>query len=64
MSRTLVEVMRMDLQGDGIEDILLYGYDRAIGGTFGAGFTMALTRKSPTGVLEETDWHQSPGAPV
>lgn len=62
MSRTLVEVMRMDIQGDGIEDILLYGYDRAIGGTFGAGFTMALTRKSPTGLLEEIDWHHEPGA--
>jgi hypothetical protein len=57
MSRILVEVLRMDLNGDGIEDILLYGYDRAIGGTFGAGFTIALTRTSPTGLLEEVDWH-------
>jgi hypothetical protein len=57
MSRMLVEVMRMDLRGDGIEGILLYGYDRAIGGTFGAGFTIALTRTSPTGFLEEVDWH-------
>jgi hypothetical protein len=57
MSRMLVEVIRMDLNGDGIEDMLLYGYDRAIGGTFGAGFTMALTRRSPIGLLEEIDWH-------
>ncbi len=57
MSRMLVEVIRMDLNGDGIEDMLLYGYDRAIGGTFGAGFTMALTRRSPSGLLEEIDWH-------
>lgn len=56
MSRMLVEVMRTDLDGDAIEDILLYGYDRAIGGTFGAGFTMALTRRSPSGLFEEIEW--------
>ena len=53
MSRILFELMRADLDADGVEDVLIFGYDRAIGGTFGGGFATTLTRKSLNGLFEE-----------
>jgi len=44
MALYLDEVLRADLNGDGFEDMLIRRYVRALGGTFGAGNTIALTR--------------------
>ena len=46
MGQRLTEVLRADLNGDGIEDILLFEYCYAIGGTLGFGGNRILTRKS------------------
>jgi hypothetical protein len=52
MARMLFEVMRADLDGDGIEDILVYWYERAIEGTYGDGGTLVLTRRSQEALLD------------
>lgn len=44
MGLYLNEILRADLNGDGVEDLLVGSYQWALGGTFGAGGTMALTR--------------------
>jgi hypothetical protein len=49
------ELMRgSDIDGDGIEDILVYMYNYAIGGTFGAGAPIVLARRSEDGLFERT----------
>ena len=40
------ELMRADITGDGTEDILVFVYDYATQGTFGAGRTGILLRES------------------
>jgi hypothetical protein len=50
--RIMVEIMRADLDEDGIEDILVYWYDRALQGTYGDGGTFVLTRRAAYGPLE------------
>ncbi|WP_251961815.1 hypothetical protein [Pseudomonas sp. Marseille-Q5299] len=52
MGQKLVEVMRADLNGDGIEDILLFEYCYAIGGTFGFGGIKMITRSAPQSMFE------------
>ena len=52
MGQRLIEVVRADLNGDGIEDILLFEYCYAIGGTLGYGGNRILTRKSSDGKFE------------
>ena len=52
MGQRLTEVLRADLDGDGIEDILLFEYCYAIGGTLGYGGNRILTRKSSDGKFE------------
>jgi hypothetical protein len=42
----MVEIMRADLDEDGIEDILVYWQDRALHGTYGDGGTFILSRRS------------------
>ena len=49
----LEEVVRADFNNDGVEDILVFEYYRAIGGTHGSGGIIVLTRKSVDGKLEE-----------
>lgn len=48
MGQIMWELMRADLNDDGIEDILVYSYSYAIGGTFGYGDVEVLTRLGPT----------------
>jgi len=45
-SRIIVEIMRADLDKDGIEDILVYWYDSSLRGTYGDGGTFVLTRRT------------------
>jgi hypothetical protein len=44
MGLYLNEILRADLNGDGVEDLLIGSYEWALEGTFGAGSTIALTR--------------------
>ena len=44
MGLYLNEILRADLNDDGIEDLLIGSYEWALEGTFGAGYTLALTR--------------------
>lgn len=44
MGLYLNEILRADLNDDGIEDLLVGNYEWALEGTFGAGGTVALTR--------------------
>ena len=53
MGQQLIEVARADFNGDGIEEILLFEYEWAVGGTFGAGGIRILTRTSEDGLFEE-----------
>lgn len=53
MGQQLMEVARADFNGDGIEDVLVFEYAWATGGTFGAGSIRILTRKSADGLFEE-----------
>ena len=59
MGQQLVEVVRADFNGDGIEDILLFEYCFATGGTLGFGGIRILTRKSTDGKFEEVELHDS-----
>lgn len=52
MGQQLIEVARADLNGDGIEDILLFEYCYATEGTLGFGGTRMITRLTPTGMFE------------
>jgi hypothetical protein len=53
MGQQLMEVARADFNGDGIEDVLIFEYIWATGGTFGVGMVRILTRKSADGLFEE-----------
>jgi 5-methylcytosine-specific restriction endonuclease McrA len=44
MGQVLQELLRADFNGDGVEDILVYSYCYAIGGTFGYGDVFVLAR--------------------
>jgi len=44
MGLYLNEILRADLNSDGVEDLLIGSYEWALRGTFGAGCTIALTR--------------------
>ena len=52
MGQQLIEVVRADFNGDGIEDILLFEYCFATEGTLGYGGIRILTRKSIDGKFE------------
>ncbi|VVN74697.1 hypothetical protein [Pseudomonas fluorescens] len=52
MGQQLIEVVRADLNGDGIEDILLFEYCYAKEGTFGFGGVKTITRLNPSGMFE------------
>jgi hypothetical protein len=51
-SRIIVEIMRADLDEDGIEDILIYWYDSSLQGTYGDGGTFVLTRRTADAPFE------------
>ncbi|WNC89121.1 hypothetical protein RI103_15715 [Paraburkholderia sp. FT54] len=53
MGQQLIEVARADFNGDGIEDVLIFEYAWATGGTFGAGNIRILTRESADGLFED-----------
>jgi hypothetical protein len=53
MGQNIIEVARADFDGDGIEDILLFEYAWATGGTLGFGKIRVFTRKSAGGMFEE-----------
>ena len=57
MGQSLVEVVRADFNGDGIEDILLFESCYATHGTFGYGGIRILTRKSIDGKFETVRTH-------
>jgi hypothetical protein len=44
MGLYLNEILRADLNDDGIEDLLVGSYQWALEGSFGAGYAVALTR--------------------
>jgi hypothetical protein len=50
--RIIVEIMRADLDDDGIEDILVYWQDRSLQGTYGDGGTFVLTRRTADAPFE------------
>jgi len=52
MGQQLIEVARADFNGDGIEDILLFEYCYATGGTLGFGGIKIITRLSSDGMFE------------
>lgn len=52
MGQQLIEVIRADLNGDGIEDILLFEYCYATEGTLGFGGVKMITRLNPIGMFE------------
>ena len=51
-----MELMRADMTGDGNEDILVFVYDYATRGTFGAGSTGILSRGSDDAMFA---WHNT-----
>ena len=52
MGQSLVEIVKSDFNGDGIEDILFFEYCYATHGTLGSGVVRILTRKSADGKFE------------
>jgi hypothetical protein len=48
----LKELLRADIDGDGIEEILIQYYTYAVGGTFGYGFVGTLHRSGPDAMFE------------
>jgi hypothetical protein len=52
MGKVYWEFLRADLNGDGIEDILLSTYEYATHGTFGFGDVMLITRLSEDSKFE------------
>lgn len=57
MGQHLIEAMRADFDGDGIEEILLFEYCYAVGGTLRFGGIRIVGRKSADGLLEAIDRH-------
>jgi hypothetical protein len=53
METSLIELFRADFNNDGIEDIFVRGWTRAVGGTLGFGFTSILTRYSNKNLIDE-----------
>jgi hypothetical protein len=53
MTAYVSEILRADLDGDGVEDILYSYYSRVHQGTFGAGHVGVMTRRSNEALLEE-----------
>lgn len=53
METSFIEQFRADFNNDGIEDIFVRGWTRAVGGTLGFGFTTILTRYSDKHLMEE-----------
>jgi hypothetical protein len=51
-SRIIVEIMRADLNDDGIEDILVYWRDSSLQGTYKNGGTFILTRRAADAPFE------------
>jgi hypothetical protein len=51
-SRIIVEIMRADLNDDGIEDILVYWRDSSLQGTYKNGGTFILTRRAAAAPFE------------
>jgi hypothetical protein len=51
-SRMIVEIMRADLNEDGIEDILVYARDSSLQGTYKNGGTFILTRRAADAPFE------------
>jgi hypothetical protein len=52
MGHQLVEVVRADFNGNGIEDILVFSYSYATHGTLGFGGVLILTRTTADGMFE------------
>lgn len=52
MGQQIVEVARADFTGDGLEDILVFEYAWATGGTLGFGGVSILSRKSAAGPFD------------
>ena len=48
----LIEQFRADFNHDGIEDIFVRGWTKAVGGSFGIGFTSIFTRRSEKHLIE------------
>lgn len=57
MTTYLSEQFRADFNRDGIEDIFVRGWARAVGGTLGYGFTCILTKNSETSLIEQITIH-------
>ena len=53
METSLIEQFRADFNSDGVEDIFVRGWARAIGGTLGYGFSTILTRYSNKHLIED-----------
>lgn len=53
MGHQLIEIARSDFNNDGFEEILLFEYAWATGGTLGFGGVRAITRKTADGMFEE-----------
>jgi hypothetical protein len=50
------EMLRSDLDGDGYEDILIFTYASAVGGTFAHGFdSLPLARRGPNEIFSSTE---------
>ena len=56
----LKELLRADLDRDGLEEILIQYYIYAIGGSFGASFIGVLRRSSPDAMFEFVPNYRSP----
>lgn len=54
MEVSLIEQFRADFNNNGIEDIFVCGWTRAIGGSLGYGFTSFLTRISNQHLIEQS----------
>jgi hypothetical protein len=53
METSLIEQFRADFNNDGVEDIFVRGWTRAVGGSYGYGFTTILTKFSDKHLIEE-----------
>lgn len=54
MGQQLIEVVRADFDGDGLEEMLVHEYSWATHGTLGFGGAFLLARRTPDGPLEPT----------